>query len=500
MTELSRIEALLDEPGLAREIAEIEKRPPIGVRPRQCSVRTLLFGMLACVAGGHQSAHLTASHAALCDLSPADKVRLGVVATWRTGPHTLTYRQIEYTMGRLGGALRAELLDGAPSKRLQALCDALLEASIALSYKNAASSYAIDWTDVPSFSRPPSEKDGPCGDPEASWGHRRGDGPGQADELFFGYYASLMTMVRNEHGAGVPELIRRAQLTSCRHDPVPSFVGVVTASAAKGVVVYDLLADSGYSYKIRHFAIPLRRAGARLIVDLHPFDRGPKGTYAGAICHNGNLYCPATPRALFELGPLARGTPEAEIAAHDRKAAELSRYKLSRLTADDPDGYHRVCCPAEMGKLACPLRAASMTLDRNRPEIFSPPEHPPTCCTQKSVTIPPQVNAKTAQRHDYPSPAHRHSYGRRSAVERSNSRLKDPSGINLDVRGWCKLMGVTPLALFVACACVVVNFGLIDAFEAHKVEEARRTTPAEPRPRRRRRRTLADLAAANAPP
>ena len=66
-----------------------------------------------------------------------------------------------------------------------------------------------------------------------------------------------------------------------------------------------------------------------------------KGTFAGAICANGNLYCPATPTALFGLGPLARGTSE-ELAAHDEQSAELSRYQLSRLTNDDADGYHRV--------------------------------------------------------------------------------------------------------------------------------------------------------------
>jgi hypothetical protein len=41
--------------------------------------------------------------------------------------------------------------------------------------------------------------------------------------------------------------------------------------------------------------VPLRAAGASLIQDLHPHDRGPQGTHAGAIIANGNLYCPATP-------------------------------------------------------------------------------------------------------------------------------------------------------------------------------------------------------------
>ena len=503
MSLLESIEAVLDAPGIGGEIASLEASLPIGVRPRQCSLRTLLLGMHLCLGSSHQSAHLAAVHAALCGLEPADKKRLGVVAAWKTGPHTLTYRQVTYTAERLCAALAKDRPDGAPSDLLQQLCDALVEGSVPDRYKDATSSYAIDWTDVASFSRPPSEKDGPCADPEAAWGHRRGNGPGQKDELFFGYYASVMTMVKSAHGKAVPELIRRVQLLSCRHDPVPSFVVVVANSAASGVAVHEVLADSGYAYKVpEHFALPVRQLGARLVIDLHPADRGMKGTFAGAICANGNLYCPATPKALFGIGPLARGASEEEVIAHDERCAELSRYKLSRLTTDDADGYHRVGCPAVVGKCRCPLRPPSMARPSHLPEILEPPPLPPACCTKQSLTVPAQVNAKTAQAHDYPSSAWRSSYARRSAVERSNSRLKDPAGINLDVRGWCKLMGLTPLALFLACACVVVNFGLVDAFEAHELEEARRNAPRQPRPRTRRRRTLADLArtTANAPP
>ncbi len=435
MTDLARIEAVLDRPEVSSALRALEGRLPLGVRPRQCSARTLLIGMCACLDDGHKSAHLTAVHAALSSLQEGDQVRLGVLASWKSGTHALTYRQVEYTASLVFDSLEMKRPDGTPSGDLQRLCDALVEASIPGRFSAASSSYAIDWTDVASFSRPPSEPDGPSADPEAAWGHRRGDGPGQKDELFFGYYASVMTMVRDEQGVAVPELIRRVQLSSCRHDPVPSFVAVVTNAAATGVVVTDVLADCGYAYKVpERFALPLRAAGARLVIDLHPNDRGMKGTFAGAICANGNLYCPTTPTALFGLGPLSRGASAKDVSAHDEKSAELARYKLSRATNDDQDGYHRVVCPAVMGKLRCPLRPASMALGFERPEVLSPPEHPPTCCVQKSVTVPPQVNAKTAQKHDYASPAWRSSYGRRSAVERSNSRLKDPAGINMALR------------------------------------------------------------------
>ena len=144
----------------------------------------------------------------------------------------------------------------------------------------------------------------------------------------------------------------------------------------------------------------------------------------GATLANGALYCPATPTTLLELGPLARGATEAETAAHDRKAAELAKHKLAPLAGYDADGYHRVGCPAAQGKLRCPLRPESMQLGHTRPEVISPPEHPPTCCAQRTITVPASVNAKTAQKHDYPSAEHRRSYARRSAAERADATVK----------------------------------------------------------------------------
>jgi hypothetical protein len=66
--------------------------------------------------------------------------------------------------------------------------------------------------------------------------------------------------------------------------------------------------------------------------------------------------------------------------------------KPGRLTAYDADGYHRVQCSAAMGKIRCPLRPASMRRDRDRPEILQHPEHPQACCTQQTLTVPPQVS------------------------------------------------------------------------------------------------------------
>lgn len=130
-----------------------------------------------------------------------------------------------------------------------------------------------------------------------------------------------------------------------------------------------------------------------------------------------------------------------------------------------------------------------------------PPEHPPTCCAQRTITVPPSVNAKTAQKHDYPSPEHRRSYARRSAAERAYATVKDPASNDLS-RGWCRLMGLTPIALFAASVFVARNLRVADAFAARQAEEERRAAKGLPPKRRRRRRQTAEdlIGAANAPP
>jgi hypothetical protein len=467
---------------------------PVGGRPRQLSVRTLLLGLVLSIGDGRQG-QLVRAHQALTGLPTADKFRLGVIARWRRGTHLLTYRQVERTFKVLTKVLESS--GGAPGNALSDLVDSLIDASVPDEYREASSSLAVDWTDQESWSRPPPEKGGDCADPDASWGHRRGHAPGQKDELYFGYYLQFATMVADTGGNDVPELVRAMSLTSCHLDPPAAMVPVLERLVSSAFVIGDVLADCGYSNRVPStWAIPLRRLGARLVTDLHPHDRGPKGTYAGALICNGNLYCPATPAPLLRLGPLGPGATDKELDLLDRRSKELASYKLGRMTRDDADGYHRVACPATEGKIRCPLRAESMSLSHAHPEVGTPPEaeEAPCCCRQSSITVPPEVNAKTAQRHDYPSPAHRKSYGRRSAAERTNATVKDPSSTDI-TRGSIRVTGQSAITIVVVAAVVVRNIRIVNAFEARRADDERRQAAGlATRTRRRRRRTLEDLA------
>jgi hypothetical protein len=113
--------------------------------------------------------------------------------------------------------------------------------------------------------------------------------------------------------------------------------------------------------------------------------------------------------------------------------------------------------------------------------------------------VPPEVAAKTRQKHDYPSAAHRRSYARRTGAERTFSTTKDPATNNI-AHGWTRLMGLTPITLWLTCLLAVRNQRILTAWDTRQTDNARRAAAGlPPRTRRRRRKTLASLAAA-APP
>ena len=329
MIPLAAFETVTGASGTA---ARIEAMLPIGVRPRQLTARTLLAGLCLTQADG-RPAHLTRVHQALTALSEDDQGRLGVIADWKTGPHKLTYRQTERTFGLVAAALARDQPGGQPSQALQVICDDLLEAAIPAAFKDASTSLAVDWTDLESFSRPPPARGGDCADPEASWGHRKTNLLRSQDELFYGYYLSAGIMMPEENGPAVPELARRATASSCRHDPVRAFVPVLTAMPPPAP-------RSATSWPTPATPTATPAPGPSRCAPPAPSSsrtctrgRGPKGTHDGAIIANGNLYCPATPRPLLELGPLTRNATREQAAAHDARTAGTAVWRTASSAA-----------------------------------------------------------------------------------------------------------------------------------------------------------------------
>ena len=502
-------EAALSDSGVAETLNALL---PKGGRPRQLGPNTVLLGVMLALDAG-RPAQLKAAWRALSKLSVPEQLALGFVAPGDHRWHRATYRQYEDAFTKIVKAIdpspvpsfkgvaangRASWLKAARSKVdptakqavLHRVAQALVEASVPAEHKDSSRSLAIDWTDHETWSRPRANDDPePANDPDASWGHAKRNAPGAKDHLFFGYYAQVATMVKDDRGGPpVPELVRRIAFAAPRDDPATVMASVLVSAGKEGLLLEDVLCDCGYSNREpRSFARPLRAAGARLVMDLHPNDRGPRGTFEGAVICNGQLYCPKTPPGLLSLGPLTRGAQQQQAADHDRKCEELACYRFSVVTAPDGEGYQRFSCPAATGKCRCVLKPTSMALSNDRPSVLGPPGNEERCCRQQTITVPPQVNEKTRQAHAYPSAAHRASYGRRTAAERAYASLADPStgGIR---RGWCRLFGLTKNTLMYALAVMVRNVRIVESFEARRADQARRSA-IDPPSRRRRHRT-----------
>ena len=72
---LAAIEGVVDD---AQVASRLEVLLPVGVRPRQLSVRTLLIGIMLALSDG-RAAHLSRVHGALLARSEDEQRRLGIV-------------------------------------------------------------------------------------------------------------------------------------------------------------------------------------------------------------------------------------------------------------------------------------------------------------------------------------------------------------------------------------------------------------------------------------
>ncbi len=504
-SRLRRFEEVLDRSGGAEMLnGAISSSGP----HRQLTPRTVMLGILLSIATS-KVAHLSAAYRCLCDLSVVDQVRLGVARHSREGLKTASYRQFEHSFSALmkpidpspvpsfrgvaplerSGHLarrRAGIETATKEAMLIELIDALLEASVPEA-KRGRRCLAVDWTDHESWARPKDKLSQEISaDPDAAWGHAKRNAPGAKDVLFWGYYAQVAVLAPEEGEKADPELICRVVVKSASIEPADEMAGLLERMASSGARPSVVLADCGYSFKTG-FSRRLRSIGAEPVMDLHPFDRGPKGTFEGAVCANGSLYCPCVPERLLSLGPLERGAPAEVVATHDRSCGELERYRFAPLARADEEGYERVMCPAAAGKLRCGLVETSLNLSFAHPSVTEPPGLAPRCCRQRSITVPPNVNDKTRQKHPYPSPVHRRSYARRTAAERAYARLADPAGEGVR-RGWCRLFGTAKNTLMYSLAAVAHNLRILESRERQDQVEARRATQAASGSRRGRRR------------
>ena len=222
----------------------------------------------------------------------------------------------------------------------------------------------------------------------------------------------------------------------------------------------DILADRWYTQqRAGRFTLPLRRAGAGLVFDYKADQAGPDGSYRGALKVDGRLYCPSMPARLHHL-PDAHYKNRDQLDAREQLEAKRGPWRMLPLAAEDDDGFQRMQCPAQRGKVRCPLKRASLTRPMaDVPTVLDPPAAPDACCTQKTFKVPPSVNAGTRQKHPWGSTAWRTSYNRRNVVEGAAGVLKTAGGTDVK-RDHIRVMGLTAHTLLMAFAVAGTNLGL----------------------------------------
>ncbi|MEZ0579140.1 hypothetical protein [Nocardioides sp. MH1] len=269
-----------------------------------------------------------------------------------------------------------------------------------------------------------------------------------------------------------------------------------------GLPAGDTVADRGYTEAVpSDYHHPLRAMGRRLVFDLHQNRRGVTGTHRGAIVAFGNLYSPGItnyPDLVTNAAPSPFAAWE-EWQRYFRDAQLRAGFRLKTNGRADTDGYGRFGCPAQRrgATLACPVRD---TLDlvggRGLLEVFIPPIEPrPDVCTQTSLTVPPDVTARSMDL-EWGSKAWYDSYiRRRPRVEGMNGIIKNPTFSAL-AHMTVRVRGRAKVGLLTVFAAAITNLRAGKRWRAElarvrKLNDA--ITGARKRRTRRRTHTLVQL-------
>jgi len=385
---------------------------------------------------------------------------------------------------------------------LEALVGELVGASLSLVEQREWAAYSgalgLDATPVALWSRGPSRRSAlEASDPDGGWYVREGDHRGEEDhrgrvrsKVAWALEATIATMAPPPGDpAAHPNLILGLVLGRPGIDPGGTGARLLGALAEHGPVRPGLVgADRAYSSALASsFHLPLRALGYELVFDYRQDELGIAAESHGALLVEGSWYCPGMPAALVQASIESRaGTIDDELYA--KRIAARAEYRMKRKDGPDTDGYERLCCPASgpHPRLCCPLRPGSELPRDGRTPVLFPPQEPPRCCRQASVTIAPDVGAKHRQHLAYASKPWRSAYATcRNSIEGKNGFLKDTAHESLASPGRRRVRGIAAQSILVAFLVMAAN---IRALRSHRqlVADGGRERAAA---RARRRRT-----------
>jgi hypothetical protein len=495
-------------------------------RPRPLPVRAVLTALL-CLALDDRPLFLTeATRLLFTQLSPASRRVLAVPGTATTQRAFLAaYRRVRYCFGQIlkvadpsalpknrrltAGELKARTRPMTPDQvtaargRLEALVNALLEASVSVLTENERAAFdgctGLDATPVPLFSRGPSRRAGLCAsDPDGGWYVREGDHREREDDkgkplrkICWALEATIATTARPPGAPpATPNLAIGLAMTRPGEDPGGTGARVLASAAARGHKTSWLGYDRAYTAALPdRFHLPARALGYSPVMDYRADQLGIQASTGGTLLVEGTWYCPALPEPLITATARLRDHA-IDRKLYDQQIAARTPYQLKRKDGPDTDGYQRLSCPA-LGThpgLMCPLREASLSPRDGRPKVLQPPEEPPKICRQTAITIAPDTGARYRQDLPYGSPAWQARYATlRNTIEGLNGYAKDTAHQALAQPGRRRVRGIAAQSLFTALLLTAANIRKIRTWRART---ASGTTTA--RRARRRRASLLD--------
>ncbi|MGW0610410.1 hypothetical protein [Streptomyces sp. NPDC002788] len=288
----------------------------------------------------------------------------------------------------------------------------------------------------------------------------------KADRLkkrLYGYDASLVIARDPGHdGTPMPD-------GSANPDVVPALViafSVEKPSHRPGQVAVEALqqiddslprgylaGDRAYNdQKPEIFQLPIRAMGYEPVYDYAKDQLGVQAGFAGAQLVEGNWYCPSMPD---ELKNATKDLIDEKIDKQTwiNRIRARAAYLFMPKQRPDAEGHRRVMCPAQAGRTQCSLKKHTLGRGIHLPLVDpapSPAGSPP-CCSQKTITVPPESGANLWQPLQYGSEAWQRVYFRlRNSVEGNNGYAKDRLYERLEDAGTRRIRGIAAQTLLLA--------------------------------------------------
>ncbi|MFF4356720.1 hypothetical protein [Streptomyces sp. NPDC001604] len=192
--------------------------------------------------------------------------------------------------------------------------------------------------------------------------------------------------------------------------------------------------------------------GFKPVYDYAKDQLGSKDEYEGAQLVEGNWYCPSMPEHLVNA------TADLIAERIDKqmwieRTRQRTQYLFLPKQAADAEGHRRMMCPAQAGRVQCPLKPHTLGkgVHLTLVDVLPSPVEPHAVCKSGSVTFPPEAGAQLWQPLQHGREHWQRIYFRlRNSVEGVNGFGKDPLYEHFESGGTRRIRGIAAQTLLLA--------------------------------------------------